>query len=83
MAVRDDWQAKGVGTVLVQAAIDLAEKWLNISRIELDVFADNDPAIRLYQKFGFKTEGRRVGYGLRDGLMVDTYAMARLRSPTK
>lgn len=28
MAVRDDWQGKGIGTALMQAAIDLAEKWL-------------------------------------------------------
>src|SRR5512140_3213963 len=29
MAVRDDWQGKGVGTALMQAMIDLADKWLN------------------------------------------------------
>lgn len=34
MTVRDDWQEKGVGTALMQAAIDLAEKWLAITRVE-------------------------------------------------
>ena len=30
MAVRDDWQGQGVGTALMQAAIDLGENWLNL-----------------------------------------------------
>jgi L-phenylalanine/L-methionine N-acetyltransferase len=28
MAVRDDWQGKGIGTALMQACIDLADRWL-------------------------------------------------------
>jgi len=79
MAVRDDWQGKGVGAALMQAAIDLADKWLNLSRLELEVFTDNEPAIRLYKKFGFTIEGTLVRYAFRDGQYVDTYLMARLR----
>jgi putative acetyltransferase len=41
MAVRDDWQGKGVGTALMEAALDLADNWLNLTRIELRVFVDN------------------------------------------
>ncbi len=37
MAVRDDWQGKGVGTELLRAALDLANNWLNLTRIELRV----------------------------------------------
>ena len=33
MMVRDDWQGKGVGTELMQAAIDLADRWLNLLRL--------------------------------------------------
>jgi putative acetyltransferase len=79
MAVRDDWQGKGAGTALMQAAVDLADKWLNLSRLELEVYTDNDPAIRLYKKFGFTTEGTLVSYAFRDGQYVDAYLMARLR----
>src|SRR5512136_388715 len=57
MAVRDDWQGKGVGTALMQAMIDMADGWLNLSRLELDVYTDNEPALKLYQKFGFTIEG--------------------------
>jgi L-phenylalanine/L-methionine N-acetyltransferase len=37
----------------MQAAVDLADKWLNLTRLELEVYTDNAPAIRLYKKFGF------------------------------
>ena len=78
MAVRDDWQGKGVGTALVEAALDLADNWLNLTRIELRVYVDN-AAIALYEKFGFEIEGthRRLAY--RDGEYVDSYSMARVR----
>ncbi len=79
MAVRDDWQGKGAGTALMGAAVDLADKWLNLTRLELDVYTDNEPAIRLYKKFGFVIEGTLVNYAYRDGQFVDTYTMARLR----
>ena len=79
MMVRDDWQGKGVGKALMQAVIDLADKWLNLTRIELTVFTDNEPAIALYRKFGFETEGALRKYAFRDGEFVDAYAMARVK----
>ena len=79
MAVRDDWQGKGVGTALMQAMIDLADNWLNLLRLELEVYTDNEPAVRLYKKFGFKIEGTAVQHAFRDGRYVDSYLMARLR----
>ena len=79
IAVRDDWQGQGVGTALMAAAIDLADNWLNLTRLGLEVYTDNEAAIRLYTKFGFEIEGtlRRVAF--RDGQFVDSYAMSRLR----
>lgn len=79
MAVRDDWQGKGVGTALMQAVIDLADKWLNLSRLELEVYTDNEPAVKLYQKFGFTIEGTAIQHAFRDGQFIDSYLMARLR----
>jgi len=83
MMVRDDWQGKGIGTALMQAIVDLADKWLNLYRLELDVYTDNEPAIKLYKKFGFEIEGRRVGMAFRDGQFIDSYAMARVRLPQR
>jgi L-phenylalanine/L-methionine N-acetyltransferase len=79
MAVHDDWQHQGIGSALMQAAINLADNWLNLRRLELEVFTDNEPAIRLYQKHGFTIEGRLVQFAFRDGQYVDAYFMARLR----
>ena len=79
MAVRDDWQRKGAGTALMQAAVDLADKWLNLTRLELDVYTDNAPAIRLYKKFGFIIEGTLAQFAFRHGEYVDSHLMARLR----
>lgn len=71
-------QRQGVGTALMQALCDYADRWLGVLRIELTVYVDNAAAIALYRKFGFETEGRLRGYALRDGHYVDVYAMARL-----
>jgi putative acetyltransferase len=79
MVVRDDWQGKGVGTAIMRAVIDLADKWLNLTRIELTVFTDNESAIALYRKFGFEIEGTLRKYAFRDGEFVDAYAMARVK----
>ncbi len=80
MAVQDDYQGKGVGTVLMEAAIDLADNWLNLTRLELEVFVDNDSGMRLYEKFGFTIEGTMTDFAFRDGQYVDTHIMARLRT---
>jgi putative acetyltransferase len=80
MMVHDDYQGQGVGTALMEAAVDLAENWLNIGRIELEVFTDNVAALALYQKFGFVIEGTLRDFAFRDGRYVDSYLMARLRA---
>lgn len=79
MAVRDDWQGKGVGTALMDAAVGLADRWLNLLRLELEVYVDNEPAIRLYKRFGFVVEGTSTSFAYRDGEYVDVFVMARLR----
>lgn len=78
MSVRDDWHGRGVGTRLMEALLDLADNWLGAIRIELTVYSDNQPALKLYRKFGFEMEGTHRAFALRDGQYVDSYAMARL-----
>ena len=52
---------------------------MNLRRVELTVYADNEAAQQLYRKFGFEVEGRMRDFALRDGVFVDTVSMARLR----
>lgn len=78
MGVADDMNGRGIGTALLEALLDAADKWLDIRRIELTVFADNERAIRLYERHGFEREGRLRAYATRDGAYVDAVAMARL-----
>jgi L-phenylalanine/L-methionine N-acetyltransferase len=78
IAVLPEAHGQGVGTALMQAMCDYADRWLGILRIELTVYVDNAPAIALYRKFRFETEGRFRAYALRDGRLVDAFAMARI-----
>lgn len=82
ISVHADWQGKGIGKQLMRAIVDLADNWLNLTRLELEVYADNEAAIRLYERFGFEVEGRLRQHALRDGEFVDSIMMGRLR-PSK
>ncbi|MFO2464291.1 GNAT family N-acetyltransferase [Pseudomonas sp. 15FMM2] len=79
MGVSVAWQGRGVGSRLLGAALEVADNWMNLHRVELTVYVDNEPAQALYRKFGFKTEGRLRDYAVRDGMFVDALTMARLR----
>jgi putative acetyltransferase len=79
MGVHDAYAGRGVGSALMAAVIELADRWLNLKRLELEVWADNYPAIALYEKFGFEREGLLRAEGFRDGVYADSLAMARLR----
>jgi putative acetyltransferase len=79
IAVHPGWQRRGVGTALLGALVDLADNWLNLKRLELTVFVDNESARRLYENFGFETEGTHRQYAYRDGRFADVLSMARIR----
>ena len=79
MVVHDDFQGKGVGTRLLQAALGLADNWLNLKRVELQVYTDNAAAIHIYEKSGFIIEGTHRAEAFREGEYVDAYSMARVK----
>jgi L-phenylalanine/L-methionine N-acetyltransferase len=78
ISVGKDAQGRGVGSTLMAAMCDYADRWAGVLRLELTVYADNAAAIALYRKFGFELEGTHRAYALRDGQYVDVLAMARL-----
>lgn len=78
MFVHDEYQNQGIGSKLLKAVVELAEDWLNLKRLELEVYTDNSSAIHLYKKSGFVIEGTRQKYAFRGGIYIDAYAMARV-----
>lgn len=78
VAVRDDTQGNGIGTVLLEACIDLADNYLMARRFYLEVWVDNH-AVKFYEKYGFEIEGRHIDFAIRDGHYADIYTMARIR----
>lgn len=63
-------RGQGLGTRLLERAIADARA-LGYEKIELEVFATNTPAIRLYENQGFQPEGRRVRARKLDGVYDD------------
>lgn len=80
MSVRSDWHGRGVGSALLAVLLDQADNWWQVRRVHLEVYTDNEPAIALYEKFGFEVEGTLRMDAFRNGEYVDSHVMARLRT---
>jgi RimJ/RimL family protein N-acetyltransferase len=77
MLVDGGWRRRGVGSALVQAAIDWARAQ-GLHKLCLEVFAHNTAAIALYRKSGFVEEGRRARqYRRASGELWDSIMMGR------
>jgi putative acetyltransferase len=75
LMVAKDSRGQGVGQALLAAAVEWA-RGSGIRKLELHVFPWNEPAIRLYERFGFEREGYRKGHYHRAGEYVDAILMA-------
>jgi len=78
MAIHPNSHGKGIGSILLEETINMADNWLNIIRLELEVYTDNEHGIYLYKKFGFKVEGESKFASIKDGAYVGLYRMARI-----
>ncbi len=77
MSVRADARRQGVGSALLEAALEWAPS-AGIARAELYVYARNEPAIKLFANHGFVEEGRRRNF-IREGeTFLDDVIMAKL-----
>lgn len=75
ISVAQEHRGEGIGYTLMETILEEAKKleWLRI--VELDVFGNNEAAVSLYKKFGFKEAGRIPGYYLHRGVYVDGVKM--------
>ena len=77
VGVLQSYGNRGIGTALFEEM----EKWAaqsGIKRVELTVMTHNEPAISLYKKMGFKTEGKKICSLVVDGRSVDEYYMGKV-----
>jgi RimJ/RimL family protein N-acetyltransferase len=56
ITVHDDYQGRGLGTLLTQYMIEIARS-LGLKKVDLMVVTHNHGAIHVYEKCGFKIEG--------------------------
>lgn len=77
MGVAASHRGRGVGTALLRVTLENAIA-RGLTRIELVVRIDNEPAIALYHHFGFEIEGRQRDALRVDGVPYDTLQMALL-----
>lgn len=74
-----DYRGRGFGTDAVQILVRFAFQELNLHRINLGVFECNPQAFHIYQKLGFKEEGRMRNWLNRFGRRWDLIYMGLLR----
>lgn len=69
---------KGLGTEAVRALLDFGFNELKLHKIYLHVFTNNERAIHVYKKVGFKEEGTRREQAFIDGKYLDEMVMGIL-----
>ena len=79
ICVHPDHVGQGAARVLMAEIIRLADDWLNLRRLELTVWRDNERALKLYDKFGFTHEGTKRDFVYKQGAFGDALVMARIR----
>jgi len=66
---------RGIGRALLEAAVEWARD-AGVRKLELHVFPYNEPALVLYERFGFQREGVRKGHYQRGEHYLDAVLMA-------
>ncbi|MFC7322082.1 GNAT family N-acetyltransferase [Halobacillus campisalis] len=79
---RSFW-GKGYGQDIIKTMLKHLFYTLNVRRVQLDTWSGNHQAIRLYEKCGFKHEGKLRQNEFIDGEYYDTVLMGLLREEYK
>jgi len=72
-------RGNGIGRELCSLALGYAFGHLNLNRVHCEVFADNRPAVSLYENLGFRAEGTLRSHVFKDGRYRDVAVMSILR----
>ena len=66
IGVAPEWQRRGIGRQMAEGLVRAARR-AEVKRLFLEVAADNDAAVALYEGLGFKIAGARKAYYQRAG----------------
>ncbi|HEY2322094.1 MAG TPA: GNAT family protein [Thermoanaerobaculia bacterium] len=77
--LRREARGQGVAPDAMAVFFDYVFRQLNIARVWLEVLADNAPAVKLYESFGFVEEGTMRRHHFQDGVFKDVKIMGLLR----
>jgi len=76
--LHQDYHGVGLGTEMIGLLLETAEEH-GVHKVNLDTVADNEAALRLFEKMGFEVEGRiRDSYRGSDGRYHDIIAMGKI-----
>ena len=76
--LHQDYHGVGLGTEMTGLLLEAAEEH-GVHKVNLDTVAENEAAIRLFEKMGFEVEGRiRDSYRGADGGYHDIIAMGKI-----
>lgn len=75
MGMLKEWQSVGLGTAILQAAIDWARTESELEILFLQVYAENEAGLTLYRKMGFIQSGRIPNFFKQNGRYHDEILM--------
>ena len=75
IAIIDGFQGKGLASASFAQTLDYAFKILNMYKVYLYVDVENYPAVHIYEKLGFKTEGQLIEHFFANGNYHNSYVM--------
>lgn len=77
--VHPSYRGRGVGRSLITHLLDLADNWLMVVRLDIDLASNNKAAVRLFTSRGFEVEGIRKLAAFDGHEYCDVLTMARYR----
>ncbi len=80
IAVAKTSRGKGVGRFLMEYLLSYCDEQLNLTRLELEVHANNVAALALYKSFGFEVEGTKRKAVLVEDDLIDIVIMSRVQT---
>lgn len=75
-----EYTGKGIGREAMGLMLDFGFNELNLHRIQLNVIAYNEKAIKSYEKIGFVKEGSNRELVFRDGIRYDLHLYGMLKT---